>query len=110
MKRQLLQLVAGVSLSCWWEWSATAAAPPPSSPPADNRGVAIGFAWIDEIKWANGVDITQMPGNEMMENINSAQQQLVAKGGGVVYFSPRTYQVKDHCAIASSCAARTRRL
>jgi hypothetical protein len=74
--------------------------------PANNPVTHLKLAWTDEIKWANVVDIAQIPGEDTLEKINAAQQQLAAKGGGVVYFPPGTYQVKDHIHLLDGIVLR----
>lgn len=77
-----------------------------ASAPTNNPVAHLKLAWTDEIKWANVIDVTQMPGEDTLEKINAAQQQLAAKGGGVVYFPPGTYQVKDHIHLLDGIVLR----
>ena len=74
--------------------------------PTHNPVADLKLAWTDEIKWANVLDVTQMPGADTLQKINAAQQQLAAKGGGVVYFPPGTYQVKDHIRLLDGIVLR----
>jgi hypothetical protein len=77
-----------------------------AAPPAGNPVADLKLPWTDEIKWANVVDVTTVAGKDTDEKINAAQQQLAAKGGGVVYFPPGTYQIKDHIQLLDGIVLR----
>ena len=63
--------------------------------PKDNPASKYKLKWTDDIKWTNVVNITDFKGESIEENLNKAQDVVVAKGGGVVYFPPGVYTFKE---------------
>ncbi len=60
--------------------------------PTDDPAAALKLPWTSGIKWSQVVDIGQVPGAGADEKLAKAQEQLAAKGGGVIYFPPGEYR------------------
>lgn len=73
--------------------------------PTDNPAATYKLGWIDAVPWANVVDVTQMPGADLLDKIEAAQQRL-EKSGGVVYFPPGTYRIRDHIRLRTGIVLR----
>lgn len=98
-------IVAGTGAVGWLLLPSALRAAPPGAP-ADNPVAHYQLAWTDQIKWANVLDVTQMPGRETLEKINAAQQQLAAQGGGVIYFPPGVYRITNSIQLKDGIVLR----
>jgi hypothetical protein len=56
--------------------------------------------WTGELKWREVVDVSSMPGDGADAKLAAAQQQLAAKGGGVVFFPAGEYRFKESIQTA----------
>ncbi|MBE0535586.1 MAG: hypothetical protein IH624_07940 [Phycisphaerae bacterium] len=74
--------------------------------PTDNPVKRYGLNWTDEIAWDNVVRIEDAAGVTTAEKLAAAQAVLAAKGGGVVYFSARTYTFEDSIFVADGVVLR----
>src|SRR5512137_1271979 len=98
-------LVAGTGAIGWLLVPRALSAAQPG-PPADNPVAHLKLAWTEEIKWANVLDVTQMPGKDLMEKLANAQAQLAGKGGGIVYFPPAVYRITDSIELKDDIVLR----
>ena len=83
-------LVLGAA-GLWLPEFARAAAAPTSNP---TQG--LGLAWTSKLRWEVVVDISGVAGAGEFwdERLEQAQQAVVAKGGGVVFFPAGTYRFR----------------
>lgn len=75
-------------------------------PPRNNPVAHLNLPWTDEIRWANVVDVTAMPGKDILQKLEQAQARLVARGGGVVYFPPGVYRIPDTIRLKDGIVLR----
>ena len=66
-----------------------------TAPPTDNPAAACKLAWTESLRWGAVVVITDFPGGDWNERLLRAQDAVVAKGGGVVYFPAGTYSFAE---------------
>lgn len=76
------------------------------SMPTDNPLARLNLPWTSQIKWASVTDITKARGQGIMEKLANAQAELVARGGGVVYFPPGVYQITDTIRLKDGIVLR----
>ena len=74
--------------------------------PTNHPVAHLKLAWTQEIKWANVLDVTQMPGKDIMDKLANAQAQLAGKDGGVVYFPPGVYRITDSIKLKDGIVLR----
>ena len=74
--------------------------------PTDNPVAYCKLPWTDQIQWANVLDVTQVPGKDILEKIANAQDRLAAQGGGVVYFPPGSYPIGDTIRLRDGVVLR----
>ena len=98
-------LVAGSGAIGWLLLPRARAGAQPG-PPADNPVAHLQLAWTKAIKWANVLDVTQVPGQDIQEKLANAQAQLVGQGGGVVYFPPGVYRLTDSIQLKDGIVLR----
>ncbi len=87
----------------WLPGVARAAAAPTKNPAA-----ALRLGWTDKLHWDFVVDITTIAGGGEFwdERLEKAQQAVVAKGGGVVFFPAGTYRFRDDVKLQSGVILR----
>jgi len=75
----------------------TAGAAPTDNPVATYYGPEQGYpAWTERIRWDNVIDMsTYTKGKTNFEKFESARDELAAKGGGVLYYPPGTYDFSE---------------
>jgi hypothetical protein len=74
----------------------------PTSNPAANYNIP----WTDHFQWDRVISITDAHGQTLEEKLNNAQNQLVANGGGVVFFPEGEYYFADHIRIKKGIVIR----
>ena len=76
-------------------------------PLPDNNPVAkYNLEWTDGFQWQNVLSIKDAEGNNLNEKFENAQNQLVRKGGGVIFFPAGTYYFLDHIKLKSGIVIR----
>ncbi len=78
----------------------------PLPAPQNNPVAAYKFSWTDEIKWRNSQSIAEAKGDTLAAQLAAAQAELAAKGGGVIFFPPGTYEFKDHIKLLPGIVLR----
>ncbi len=63
--------------------------------PSENAAAHLHLSWTSTLLWHNVLDITTVGGSSWADRLDTAQRQLRAKGGGVVYFPPGRYRFTD---------------
>ena len=101
-----LALVIALSLTALNANTAPRRRKPPPPPPTNNPVERYGIAWTAEAKWDQLVIITNYPGDSWDERFAAAQDDLVKKGGGVVFFPAGTYDFKDTIRLESHIIIR----
>lgn len=83
----------------------TFAAAPPSP---KNPAASLNLGWTDKLPWDRVLDIATIAGGGEFwdERLEKAQQALVQKGGGVVYFPPGTYRFKEDIRLQGRVVLR----
>ncbi len=74
----------------------------PTNNPASRWDTA---GWTDDLPWATVIDIRQMPGQNVDEQLAEAQRRLAGRGG-VVYFPAGEYHFADHVRLADGVILR----
>jgi hypothetical protein len=74
--------------------------------PASNPVGHLKLPWTEQIQWANAVNITTAPGNDLTEKLAAAQAALAAKGGGVVFFPPGVYRFRESIHLLNGVVLR----
>jgi hypothetical protein len=103
-RRQFLT-AASASMACVF-WPKILRAAVSKAPPTNDPLAQFKLAWTGQIQWTNVLDITQVRGQEIMEKLATAQAQLSAKGGGVIYFPPGVYQITDTILLKNGIVLR----
>lgn len=52
--------------------------------------------WTENLRWSQVLDITTVPGPNWLAKLITAQDQLVAQGGGVIYFPAGDYYIQNN--------------
>jgi hypothetical protein len=86
--------------------ASAAGAPAADMTPADNPAAAYQLGWTDDIRWSRAVGIGDFPGKDWDEKAEAAQKAVAAKGGGVVYFPPGSYEFKQSIKLQSGVVLR----
>lgn len=94
MKTMFPLLFASLASAVW-------AAAPNFDPAAELK-----LPWTDELKWSQVVDITTVAGADIDAKLATAQQELAAKGGGVVYFPAGEYRFKESVKLMDGIILR----
>jgi hypothetical protein len=97
-------LLAAALASCFGAAGRAWAAPAPI--PTNNPAARYGIAWTAEPAWARVVVVTNYAGASWDERFAAAQADLVAKGGGVVYFPPGVYAFTNTVRLESHVVVR----
>jgi hypothetical protein len=71
-------------------WSA-AAADLSAAAPTNDPAAHLKLPWTGKLKWDTVVDASALPGDTADAKFAAAQEAVLAKGGGVVYFPAGTY-------------------
>ncbi len=74
--------------------------------PAEDPLAGYGLAWTGSVRWSQVVSIADFPGDSADGRLKAAQESLAAKGGGVVYFPPGTYEFRDDILLKSGVVLR----
>lgn len=77
-----------------------------AAPPTDDPAAALRLTWTATLPWANVIDLSSVAGSGPDEKLAAAQNQLAAKGGGVVYFPPGEYRFKDSIKLLDGIILR----
>jgi hypothetical protein len=77
-----------------------------SALPSDNPASSLGEDWTEKLAWSNVTDITKVPGKDLSERLATAQKDLSAKGGGVVYFPAGEYRFMETIRLKSGIILR----
>jgi hypothetical protein len=76
------------------------------APSTDNPAAAYQLGWTDQIQWSCVVSIQDFQGKDWDEKITAAQQALVEKGGGVIYFPPGVYEFRQTIKLRTGIVLR----
>lgn len=74
--------------------------------PVDNPLSKYNLKWTEEIKWKNIVNINDFNGKNWEEKFKNAQEYLIEKGGGVVFFPSGTYEFKENIYLKDGIVIR----
>jgi hypothetical protein len=74
--------------------------------PIDNPTKAYQLAWTDEIRWGAVVPVGDAAGKDWDEKTAAAQQAVVEKGGGVVYFPAGVYEFQETIRLRGGVVLR----
>ncbi|MEO8615490.1 MAG: right-handed parallel beta-helix repeat-containing protein [Luteolibacter sp.] len=72
----------------------------------DDPATSMHLPWTAGLKWSQVLDISTIPGSDVDMKLATAQQQLSAKGGGVVYFPPGLYKFKQSILLKDGIILR----
>ncbi len=62
--------------------------------------------WTDELAWETVVSINNYPGESPDEKFIAARDDLIARGGGVIYFPAGTYEFSEDVVLADGIVVR----
>lgn len=68
--------------------------------------VSYDLAWTGDIHWEHVVDISEVSGDSLSDQLNRAQARLAPHGGGVVFFPAGVYHFTDHVALQDGIVLR----
>lgn len=74
--------------------------------PTGDPAAGLQLPWTGTIKWSQVVDITTIAGADADAKLTTAQQQLVARGGGVVFFPAGEYRFKETIRLLDKIVLR----
>lgn len=76
--------------------------------PTDNPLEKLGLGWARLIPWRTAVDVTAFrgEGDYWDEPLQQAQQSLMPKGGGIVFFPPGTYRFRKDIQLLNGVVLR----
>lgn len=72
---------------CTWSTHGNPGPTPPRLDPLEHLQIP----WTREVRWDQGLDISQLPGTNWDHRLEQAQELLASRGGGVVYFPAGEY-------------------
>ncbi len=82
------------------------AAPAEVAAPTDDPAAGYKLPWTGQVRWANVVNIRDFAATTMVRRLGAAQDALVAKGGGVVYFPAGTYAFEEDVLLRDGVILR----
>lgn len=62
--------------------------------------------WTENLPWARVIDITTVQGANWLDKMQKAQDQLVAQGGGVIFFPAGDYYIQNNFALKPNIILR----
>jgi len=74
--------------------------------PVDDPTAGLKLPWTGGLKWSQVIDIVTVDGADADAKLAAAQQELAAKGGGVVYFPPGEYRFKESIQLLDGVILR----
>lgn len=74
--------------------------------PTNNPVAHYGLDWTGEFPWQRVVSITSYPGQTWNVRFVAAQADLVARGGGVIFFPAGDYELNDSLVLDSHIVLR----
>ena len=74
--------------------------------PTDDPLAGYKLEWTKQVKWGSVVDVTQVKGDTIDEQLAAAQALVAMKGGGVVYFPAGTYRFKNSIKLLDGVVLR----
>jgi hypothetical protein len=77
-----------------------------AAPPNDDPLARYKLAWTGKIRWSQVIDFSKQPGANDDERLAAAQQILVKRGGGVVYFPAGTYRFRESIWLQNGVVLR----
>ncbi|MGC8830382.1 MAG: hypothetical protein ACP5K7_01865 [Verrucomicrobiia bacterium] len=84
--------------------------PAATTPPNSNPAKKYNLPWTDKLFWGNILNITSVSaadvGDFWDKRVAKAQEILISKGGGVIYFPPGTYRFRDNIYLNNGIILR----
>ncbi len=79
-----------------------------AKPPIANPASHLDLGWTNALSWDQVLDVTTVSGNGRYWDgrLKKAQEMLVTRGGGVVYFPAGTYHFQDHIHLKDGVVLR----
>lgn len=74
--------------------------------PVSDPVSAYNLSWTSTFPWSQVISINDVSGKTWNEKLENAQQILLEKGGGVVYFPVGSYHFSDHIKLKSGIIIR----
>lgn len=74
--------------------------------PTDDPTARCGLDWTGSLKWLNVVSIEDVEGSGVEQRLDRAQQIVVQRGGGVVYFPAGVYTFADSIRLRDGVVIR----
>ncbi|MBN2449319.1 MAG: hypothetical protein JXR77_02955, partial [Lentisphaeria bacterium] len=74
--------------------------------PTDDPTAALELDWTATLAWNRAISILSTPGGDWDGRLETAQDLLAARGGGVVYFPAGTYAFRDHVRLRDAIVLR----
>jgi len=74
--------------------------------PKHNPTAQYNLGWTNEIRWSQVVNIKDFSGETWAVRLESAQQALAVKGGGIIYFPAGEYEFQEHLKLKNGIVLR----